>query len=75
MSGEHLPIDPFVSTTADPRGRIVDAAVTFADYLVAASPILLLLVVLGWTSIPTLIAWRRERQYQAEWRRTFRADR
>ena len=72
---EHFPIDPFVSITADPRGRIVDAAVKLADYLVAASPVLVLLVVLGWTNIPALIAWWRERRYQDEWHRTFRADR
>jgi hypothetical protein len=48
---------------------------TVADYLVASTPIVFLLVVLAWRSIPTLIAWLRERRYQAEWHRTFRADR
>ena len=75
MSGEHLPIDSFVSTTPCRRAPIVDATMTVADYLVASTPILFLLVVLASRGIPTLLAWLRERRYQAEWHRTFRADR
>ena len=42
-----------------------------ADLLVASSPIVVLLSVLGWRYVPTLLAWQRERQYQVEWLRTF----
>ena len=41
------------------------------DYLVASTPIIVLLLGLAWRGIPTLVAWRRERKYQAEWQRTF----
>ena len=44
---------------------------TATDLLVASSPIIVLLVSLAWRGIPTLIEWRRERRYQAEWHRTF----
>ena len=54
-----------------PGGRIVRAAMAPLDLLVALSPIIVLIVVLSWKAVPTLIAWRRERRYQAEWHRTF----
>ena len=44
---------------------------TAIDLLVASSPIIVLMVSLAWRGIPTLIEWRRERKYQAEWHRTF----
>jgi len=44
---------------------------TLTDLLVASTPIALLMFVLAWRGIPTLIEWRRERNYQAEWHRTF----
>ena len=44
---------------------------TLTDLLVASTPITLLMFVLAWRGIPTLIEWRRERKYQAEWHRTF----
>jgi len=44
---------------------------TAIDLLVASSPIIVLMVSLAWRGIPTLIEWRRERRYQAEWHRTF----
>ena len=43
-----------------------------ADLLVASTPIIVLVSSLAWRGIPTLIAWRRERKYLAEWHRTFR---
>ena len=46
---------------------------TLTDLLVASTPIILLIVCLAWRGIPTLIEWRRERKYQAEWHRTFGA--
>jgi hypothetical protein len=64
-------IDPFVSTTRHLDGRIVAQVMALADLLVASSPIILLLFCLAWRGVPTLIAWRRERKYQAEWHRTF----
>jgi len=48
--------------------------VTLADLLVASTPIIVLTFWLACRGIPTLIEWRRERKYQAEWHRTF-ADR
>jgi len=45
--------------------------VTLTDLLVASTPIIMLMFVLAWRGIPTLIEWRRERKYQAEWHRTF----
>ena len=42
-----------------------------ADVLVRSIPIIVLVSLLAWRGIPTLIAWRRERKYQAEWHRTF----
>ena len=45
---------------------------TIADLLVASSPIVVLLSVLGWRYVPTLLEWQRERQYQVEWQRTLR---
>ena len=44
---------------------------TLADLLVASTPIIVLMFWLAWKCIPTLIEWRRERNYQAEWHRTF----
>ena len=44
---------------------------TLADLLVASSPIIVLTFWLAWRGLPTLIDWRRELKYQAEWRRTF----
>ena len=44
---------------------------TLADWLVASTPLIVLIVWLAWRGIPTLIDWRRERTYQAEWHRTF----
>jgi hypothetical protein len=41
------------------------------DLLVASTPIIVLMCWVAWRGIPTLIAWRRERRYQAEWQRTF----
>jgi hypothetical protein len=46
---------------------------TLTDLLVASTPIILLMFSLAWRGIPTLIEWRRERKYQAEWHRTFGA--
>jgi hypothetical protein len=40
-----------------------------ADLLVASTPIIVLMLWLVWRGIPTLIEWRRERKYQAEWHR------
>jgi hypothetical protein len=45
---------------------------TLTDLLVASTPIILLIVCLAWRGIPTLLEWRRERNYQTEWHRTFR---
>jgi hypothetical protein len=45
--------------------------VTLADLLVASTPIIVLTFGLASRGIPTLIEWRRERKYQAEWHRTF----
>ena len=42
-----------------------------ADLLVASTPIIVLTFWLACRGIPTLIEWRRERKYQAEWHRTF----
>ena len=42
-----------------------------ADLVVVSSPIILLLLWFAWRAVPTLIEWRRERKYQAEWHRTF----
>ena len=47
------------------------APMTLTDLLVASTPIILLIVCLAWRGIPTLIEWRRERNYQTEWHRTF----
>jgi hypothetical protein len=44
---------------------------TLTDLLVASTPIIALMSWLTWRGIPTLIEWRRERRYQAEWHRTF----
>ena len=44
---------------------------TLADLLVALTPIIVLTFWLACRGIPTLIEWRRERKYQAEWHRTF----
>ena len=44
---------------------------TLADLLVASTPIIVLTFWLASRGIPTLIAWRRERKYQAEWHRMF----
>ena len=44
---------------------------TLTDLLVASTPIIVLMFWLAWRGIPTLIEWRRERNYQAEWHRTF----
>jgi len=44
---------------------------TLTDLLVASTPIIVLMFLLAWRGIPTLIAWRGERKYQAEWHRTF----
>ena len=57
--------------TACLSGRIVDQVMRLPDLLVVSTPIMMLLVSLAWRGIPTLIAWRRERKYQAEWYRTF----
>ena len=65
------PIDLFGSTTGHLSGRIVQAAMTLTDLLVASTPIIVLMFWLVWRGIPTLIDWRRERKYQAEWHRTF----
>jgi len=65
------PIDLFGSTTGHLSGRIVQAAMTLTDLLVASTPIIVLMFWLAWRGIPTLIEWRRERKYQAEWHRTF----
>ena len=46
---------------------------TLTDLLVASTPIIVLMFWLAWRGIPTLIEWRRERKYQAEWHRTFGA--
>ena len=40
---------------------------TLTDLLVASTPIIVLMFWLAWRGIPTLIEWRRERKYQAEW--------
>ena len=63
-----------MSTTAEPSRRIVDPTMTVTDVLVASTPIILPMFALAWRGIPTLIAWRRERKYQAEWHRTFGAE-
>jgi hypothetical protein len=52
-------------------GRIVDRVMALVDLLVASTPLVFLTFALAWRGIPTLIAWRREREYQAEWHRTF----
>ena len=44
---------------------------SLTDLLVASTPIIVLMSWLAWRGIPTLIEWRRERKYQAEWHRTF----
>lgn len=44
---------------------------SLTDLLVASTPIIVLMSWLAWRGIPTLIEWRRERNYQAEWHRTF----
>jgi hypothetical protein len=44
---------------------------TLVDVLIASTPIVVLAVCLAWRTVPTLIEWRRERKYQAEWHRTF----
>lgn len=44
---------------------------SFTDLLVASTPIIVLMFLLAWRGIPTLIEWRWERNYQAEWHRTF----
>jgi hypothetical protein len=48
-----------------------DGVVTLAHLLVASTPMIVLMFWLAWRGIPTLIEWRRERKYQAEWHRTF----
>ena len=45
------------------------------DLIIASTPIVVLLLCLAWRAVPTLIEWRRERKYQAEWHRTFGAAR
>ena len=52
---------------------IVDRGMTLVDLLIASTPIVVLALCLAWRAVPTLIAWRRERRYQAEWHRTFGA--
>jgi nitrate/nitrite transporter NarK len=64
-------IDPFVSTTRHLVSRIVAQVMALADLLVASTPIILVVFCLACRGVPTLIAWRRERKYQAEWHRTF----
>ena len=64
-----------MSMTANRSGRIFDVVVTVTDVLVALTPVIFVVVVLATRGIPTLIAWRRERKYQAEWHRTFGAGR
>jgi len=44
---------------------------TLSDLLVGLTPLIGLMAWLTWKGIPTLFAWRQERKYQAEWRRTF----
>ena len=44
---------------------------TLVDLLIASTPIVVLALFLAWRAVPTLIEWRRERNYQAEWHRTF----
>ena len=44
---------------------------SLGDVLVGSSPIIVPAFWLAWRGIPTLIEWRRERRYQAEWHRTF----
>ena len=64
-------VDPFVSTTRHLDGRMVVPVMAPADLLVASTPIILVVFCLACRGVPTLIAWRRERKYQAEWHRTF----
>jgi hypothetical protein len=42
---------------------------TLVDLLIASTPIVVLVLCLAWRAVPTLIAWRRARKYQAEWHR------
>jgi hypothetical protein len=44
---------------------------TVTDLFVASTPIVVPLLWLVWRGIPTLVEWRRERRYQAEWYRAF----
>jgi hypothetical protein len=44
---------------------------TLADLLFASTPIIVLMSWLASRGIATLIEWRRERKYQAEWYETF----
>jgi hypothetical protein len=44
---------------------------TLVDLLIASTPIVVPVLCLAWRAVPTLIAWRRARKYQAEWHRTF----
>ena len=68
-------VDPFVSTTRRCGSRIVERGMTLIDLLIALTPIVVLLLCLAWRAVPTLIEWRGERKYQAEWHRTFGAAR
>ena len=43
---------------------------TLTELIIGSSPIIVMLLALAWKGIPTLIAWRRERKYQAEWYRS-----
>ena len=43
---------------------------TLTDLIIGSAPIVVLLFSLAWRGLPTLIEWRRERKYQAEWYRT-----
>ena len=44
---------------------------TLTDLLVASTPLIVLMLWLARRGIPTLIEWRRERKYQAEWYEIF----
>ena len=50
---------------------MVEVAMSLGDVLVGSSPIIVPAFWLAWRGIPTLIEWRRERRYQADWHRTF----
>jgi hypothetical protein len=70
-SGSSARIDSFVSTTGRLSDRIVGQVMTLADLLFASTPIIVLMSWLASRGIATLIEWRRERKYQAEWYDTF----